>query len=109
MLFEEPDRIPYRFGFPRESTLKAWSKQGFPRDADFAEFVGMDKWESLPMDLGPVPLSRRWFLRRPTVKIWIDRLEGQEAGFQAEPNAGVRHQVLARIPREEQGRFQAHG
>ena len=55
MAFGVPDRIPYRFGGPRESTFNAWYKQGLSRDLDFTRFIGYDRWEHLPIDLGPLP------------------------------------------------------
>ena len=55
MLFGTPDRIPYHFGGPRESTFNAWYKQGLPREINWSKFVGFDHWEGLPINLGPVP------------------------------------------------------
>ncbi len=35
MLFGHPDKIPFSPGDPRDSTLKAWTRQGFPEGVDW--------------------------------------------------------------------------
>lgn len=44
--FDNPDRIPLQPGYPRESTLASWRKQGLPPDADWyaclMETLGID-------------------------------------------------------------------
>jgi len=89
MLFGTPDRIPYRFGHPRESTLRAWRKQGLPSGINFEEFVGMDRWESIPIDLGPVPpFEERIIEQNERYKIWIDRLGAKRLDFVRDPTPG---------------------
>jgi hypothetical protein len=39
MLFGAPDRIPLEPGWPRQSTLTAWRKQGLPDGADWQEYL----------------------------------------------------------------------
>lgn len=39
MLFGKPDKIPFRPGDPRESTLKAWHQQGLPADVDWLPYL----------------------------------------------------------------------
>ena len=78
MLFGRPDRIPYQFGYPRESTMRAWHKQGLPRESggfSVGKFVGMDRWGGLPVNLGPLPAFEEVTLEETArYKIWIDYL-----------------------------------
>src|SRR5512135_2488756 len=37
--YEKPDRIPFAPGGPRESTLKAWHRQGLPEGVNWLEFL----------------------------------------------------------------------
>jgi len=60
MLFGTPDRIPYHFGGPRESTFNAWYKQGLPREINWSKFVGFDHWKGCRLILGRCRRFRRW-------------------------------------------------
>ena len=52
LLFQDPDRIPFMPGAPRESTLAVWRGQGMPDCADYLEALvgelGLEKKEILP-------------------------------------------------------------
>jgi hypothetical protein len=54
MLFGRPDRVLFQPGWPRESTLEAWHRQGLPEDADWqahlARVLGLERW---PAQAGP--------------------------------------------------------
>ncbi|NLF03322.1 MAG: hypothetical protein GX601_20350, partial [Anaerolineales bacterium] len=39
LLFEQPDKVPFQPGHPRESTLAAWHEQGLPPDVDWNEHL----------------------------------------------------------------------
>ena len=39
LLFGKPDKIPFRPGDPRESTLEMWHKQGLPENMDWKDYV----------------------------------------------------------------------
>ncbi len=39
LLFGKPDKIPFRPGHPRESTLKRWHKEGLPEDVNWFEYI----------------------------------------------------------------------
>ncbi len=39
VLFGNPDKIPFSPGDPRESTVKAWSRQGFPDGVDWHAYL----------------------------------------------------------------------
>ncbi len=89
MTFGVPDRIPYRFGGPRESTLDAWYKQGLTRDLDFYRWVGYDHWEGLPIDLGPVPPFEEVVLEETErYKVWIDYLGAKRIDHKVLPTPG---------------------
>jgi len=76
--FGRPDRIPYQYGWPRESTIKAWWKQGLPAEVtvdNFPDFAGLDHWEFLPLSFKPLPAFEEIVLEEtPRHKIWIDEL-----------------------------------
>jgi uroporphyrinogen decarboxylase len=89
MLFGAPDRIPYRFGGPRQSTFAAWYRQGLPQGINFEEFVGMDHWRGLPINLGPVPRFEEVILEETDrYKIWIDYLGAKRLDFKRDPTPG---------------------
>ncbi len=48
LLFGRPDRVPFQPGWPRESTLEAWRRQGLPDDADWqvhlARVLDLEGW-----------------------------------------------------------------
>ncbi len=54
LLFGRPDRVPFQPGWPRESTLAAWRRQGLPEGADWqahlAWALGLEGW---PAPAGP--------------------------------------------------------
>ncbi len=73
--FGKPDRIPYRFSSPRESTLSAWHYQGLKPDINLEETIGLDRWESVPVDFLPQPRFEQVTLEEDgDKKIWIDEL-----------------------------------
>jgi len=89
MTWGVPDRIPYRFGGPRESTFNAWYKQGLPRDLNFGRFIGYDHWEQLPVDLGPLPRFEEVVLEETNRhKIWIDYLGAKRIDHKVLPTPG---------------------
>ena len=89
MLGGTPDRIPYCFGGPRQSTFEAWYRQGLPRDLDFGRFVGMDHWEGLPVDFMPVPRYEQVTLEEgPRHRIWIDELGAKRIDHKKLPTPG---------------------
>ena len=54
LLFGRPDRVPFQPGWPRESTLAAWHRQGLTESADWqaylARVLGLECW---PAQAGP--------------------------------------------------------
>ncbi len=89
MMFGHPDRVPYMFGGPRQSTLEAWYRQGLSRDTDFGRFVGYDRHEGLPINLGPVPAFEHVVLEETERhKIWIDELGAKRIDHKVLPTPG---------------------
>ena len=74
---EMPDRLPYLFGSPRESTFGAWRKQGLTEEQEekWEEFIDQDAWALSigKTDFGPIPLfEERVLQERGNMRIWID-------------------------------------
>ncbi len=73
--FGKPDRIPYAFSHPRESTMSAWYYQGLKHGVDLKQVMGYDHWEFVPVDLLPLPRFEQITLEEDEdKKIWIDEL-----------------------------------
>jgi len=73
--FNKPDRIPYRFGHSRESTLSAWHYQGLKKGINLEELMGYDRWEGVPINLLPLPRFEEVTLEEYEDKrVWIDEL-----------------------------------
>ncbi len=73
--FGNPDRIPYRFGNPRESTLSAWYYQGLKKEVPLYEAVDLDDWRSMKIDFQPIPrFEERTLEEYDDKRIWIDEM-----------------------------------
>jgi len=89
MLGGKPDRIPFMFGGPRQSTLEAWYLQGLPREINFGQFVGYDEHEGLPLNMGPLPAFEPVVLEETKRhKIWIDELGAKRIDHKYLPTPG---------------------
>jgi uroporphyrinogen decarboxylase len=49
---KEADRVPITDG-PWAGTLARWKKEGMPADADWRDFFGVDKIETIGVDVSP--------------------------------------------------------
>jgi uroporphyrinogen decarboxylase len=107
MLFGTPDRIPYRFGGPRQSTFEAWYKQGLPREINFGKFVGMDHWEGVPINLDPIPPFEEVVIEETEhYKIWIDRLGAKRIDHKRPPTPGFVTRKWLEFPVKNRKDFQ---
>jgi len=65
LLFEKVDKIPFRPGWPRESTLKRWYKEGLPENTNWFDYlcekIGIKiekpkkEYVSFSLNFGPIP------------------------------------------------------
>jgi uroporphyrinogen decarboxylase len=73
---QQPDRMPYRFGGPRASTIAAWRKQGLTQELidHWDEFIGADPGCGIgKMYCGPLPAFPEETLEiRGNTRVWRD-------------------------------------
>ena len=65
MRYGRPDRVPYFEEGIRDEVLKAWQKQGLPRDANLSQMFPSDQRDEILVDLEPLPKLKRWPTSRP--------------------------------------------
>ena len=70
MRYGKPDRVPYFEEGIRKEVIKAWRKQGLPRNADLSRMFPSDRREEIEVDLEPHPMVKQW----PTVRRELDLL-----------------------------------
>lgn len=68
--FGTPDRVPYFEEGIRKDVIKAWRRQGLPKDKIPSDLFPSDRFEEIVIDLEPKPLLRKW----PTSKSELDQL-----------------------------------
>lgn len=66
-----PDRVPYFEEGIRNEVIRAWRKQGLPRDADISKMFPSDRREEIDLDLYPRPALEKW----PCSGLELDRFE----------------------------------
>lgn len=102
-LFKKTDKIPLWYvGSARPATLRSWIKQGLPKDADLAEYLGVKgceveavnivsypqegfEWRPDPnsINLGPKPAFEYRVIREDERhRVWVDSLGITQMGFQ---------------------------
>lgn len=75
LTFDNPDRVFYGFGGPRESTMNSWYLQGLPRKSNVSRLVGMDRMEGVPVNTGLVPpFETRIIKEDENGRIWQDSM-----------------------------------
>jgi len=75
LTFDNPDRVFYSFGGPRESTMNSWYLQGLPRKSNVSRLVGMDRMEGVPVNTGFVPpFETRIIKEDENGRIWMDSM-----------------------------------
>jgi hypothetical protein len=68
MRYGRPDRVPYFEEGIRDEVLKAWQKQGLPRDANLSQMFPSDQRDEILVDLEPLPELKRWPTSRPELE-----------------------------------------
>lgn len=68
MRYGRPDRVPYFEEGIRDEVMKAWQKQGLPRDANLSQMFPSDQRDEILVDLEPLPKLNRWPSSRPELE-----------------------------------------
>jgi uroporphyrinogen decarboxylase len=76
ILFEQPDKIPFAPGGPRESTIANWHKQGLPEGANWMEHLLSELGIDPEAAKGPVPLDVNFQIIPQFEEKVIERREG---------------------------------
>ncbi|UCG09308.1 MAG: hypothetical protein JSV83_11880 [Desulfobacterales bacterium] len=71
MAYGTLDRTPYFEEGIRKEVIKAWRRQGLPRNADLSRMFPSDLRERMEVDLNPRPSLRRW----PTTMADLDTFQ----------------------------------
>ncbi len=109
---EMPDRMPYLFGSPRESTFGAWRKQGLSeeQEANWEKFIGQDPWTISigKTDFGPIPpFEERILEERGNIRIWIDSWGVKRMDAINQPTTGFATRRYLEFPVKTPADFEA--
>ena len=89
---EKPDRMPFVFGGPRESTFRAWRKQGLSQEQqdNWNSFTGADSFKGLgSFYVGPMPpFEEKIVEERDNKRIWIDSMGVKRVDAINQPTSG---------------------
>jgi uroporphyrinogen decarboxylase len=80
MRYEQPDRVPYFEEGIRNDVIRAWQRQGLPRNADISQMFPSDKREEIEVDLEPRPKLKRWPTSRSELEVLRRSLDPQDSG-----------------------------
>ena len=100
---EVPDRLPYVFSGPRESTFGAWRMQGLSQEQEtnWADFLGQDVWTlSLGRtDFGPLPpFEERVLEEHGNLRIWVDNWGVKRMDAIRQPTTGFATRKYLEFP-----------
>ncbi|MFQ6134182.1 MAG: uroporphyrinogen decarboxylase family protein [Armatimonadota bacterium] len=105
-LFGQPDRIPYYPGGPRQSTYDRWYTEGLPQGKGVGEVLGLDHWEGVGVNLGPLPAFEETLLEdRGDHKIWIDSLGARRLDFTVDATPGFVTRTWLEFPVHDRDSF----
>jgi uroporphyrinogen decarboxylase len=116
---ERPDRMPYIFGGPRESTFSAWRKQGLSEEQRrrWSEFIGEEGFIGIgKVDFGPIPpFEEKVLEERGNIRIWVDHWGVKRMDAIRQPTPGFATRKYIEFPvkdmedfREMTKRFDPH-
>jgi len=108
---ESPDRMPYLFGSPRESTFGAWRRQGLTeeQEANWEGFIGQDAWAISigKTDFGPIPpFEERVLEERGNIRIWVDSWGVKRMDAINQPTTGFATRRYLEFPVKTLGDFE---
>ena len=107
---EKPDRITYRFGGPRQSTLDAWQKQGLSDEQrkSWGAFVGEDGQTGLgKLDTGWLPAFEVKTLSTDGNKrVWVDATGVKRLDAVTQPTEGFVTRQYLEFPVKNRADFE---
>jgi hypothetical protein len=96
------DRMPYYFGWPRQSTFEAWMEQGLsaPQRDHWEDFIGADSMTSVGMLYdGPVPpFEERVLEESDNKRVWIDHYGVKRLDAVRQPTEGFATRQYLEFP-----------
>lgn len=75
-----PDRVPYFEEGIRKNVLRAWNRQGLPKNTDLLRMFPSDRREEIVLDLEPRPKFRKWPSARADLAEMRRRLDPNTRG-----------------------------
>jgi hypothetical protein len=78
MRFDKPDRTPYFEEGIRKNVIRAWRRQGLPKNTDISEMFPSDRREEIEVDLEPGPKLKKWPASRNELDVLKKSLDPQD-------------------------------
>jgi len=108
---QKPDRMPYAYGGPRQSTFQAWRKQGLSEEQErnWHSFVGADGGMGIGMFYqGPLPpFIEKVLEEKDNKRIWTDCMGATRVDAINQPTAGFATRSYLRYPVESRQDWEA--
>jgi uroporphyrinogen decarboxylase len=99
---QKPDRMPYAFGGPRQSTFQAWMKQGLSEEQrnNWHQFVGGEGGMGIGMLYpGPLPpYEERVIEEKDNKRIWVDHMGAKRVDAIDQPTDGFATRSYLEFP-----------
>ncbi len=77
--FGPVDRFPFHDDEVRAETIERWRREGMPEGSDLCQLFGLERWETVPLDLGMVPKFRGRLRSRRDFRRLRESYDHQEA------------------------------
>jgi uroporphyrinogen decarboxylase len=107
---EKPDRLPFEFGGPRESTFKAWRKQGLSQEQqeNWDSFTGADGYKALGrLYVGPMPpFEEKVIEEKDNKRVWIDSMGVKRVDAINQPTSGFATRQYLEFPVKNMADFE---
>ena len=99
---EQPDRMPYAFGWPRESTFNAWRKQGLSQEQqdNWENFIGEERLLLIRLfNSGLIPPFEKKIIKdMGNKRMWIDGTGVKRLDAINQPTAGFATRKYLEFP-----------